>query len=126
MRGSLGATAFSIGSVVLLLLGIPFLAGDLPTAVWPRFSPISSESAGFVYLSRIIMSTHPFIALGMTESLITSGGNPFTEVVQLANSGRSISVPSPVDLVCGHVDDLYGHPTVDLCSSCSPDPASLS
>jgi len=95
MRGSLGATAFAIGSVVLLLLGIPFLVVIFLLLFGRDASSDLFQSAGFVYISRIVMSTHPFIALGMTENVISSGGSAFVEVVQIANSGRSVSVPSP-------------------------------
>lgn len=95
IRGSLGATAFAIGSVVLLLLIVPFLifvflllfGRDLPTT--------TLESLPFIYFSRIAMAAHPFIALGMTESQLSSGSSPFLEVIQLSNSTATISVPSP-------------------------------
>jgi hypothetical protein len=46
-----------------------------------------------VYVSRIFIATHPFIALGVTETQLSAGGSPFFEVV---NSGSAeLLVPSP-------------------------------
>jgi hypothetical protein len=45
-----------------------------------------------MYLSRMFLAMHPFIALGMTESDIASGNSAWIETVQL--SGTSVPVPS--------------------------------
>jgi ABC-2 type transport system permease protein len=95
MRGSLGATAFAIGSVVLILLGIPFLIVIFLLLFGSNAAPDFYESLFFIYISRIFMSSHPFIALGMTESLLASGSSPFTEQVVINSSGGTVTVPSP-------------------------------
>jgi ABC-type transport system involved in multi-copper enzyme maturation permease subunit len=93
MRSTLGATSFALGSIILMLLGVPFLAviftlifGSGNTAEWTR-------SAVFVYLGGAFISTHPFIALGTTEVLLSSGENPFFSVVD--PGGANVLVPAP-------------------------------
>jgi ABC-type transport system involved in multi-copper enzyme maturation permease subunit len=92
LRGSLGATAFAIGSVLLLLLGVPFLAVMFTLIFGQDSSSGLFESAAFLYLSRMFLSTHPFIALGMTEASIESGNSAWIEIVPVA--GASVPVPS--------------------------------
>jgi ABC-type transport system involved in multi-copper enzyme maturation permease subunit len=95
MRGSLGATAFSIGSVVVILLGVPFLMVIFLIIFGRGDTSDLFESPFFIYLSRIAFGLHPFIALGITESLLSSGSSPFVEVVPTSAVGRSITLPSP-------------------------------
>jgi ABC-2 type transport system permease protein len=95
MRGSLGATAFSIGSVVLILLGIPFLVVIFLLLFGRDASSDLFEAPFFIYMSRIIMCAHPFIALGLTDTLISSGSSPWFETVTLNSSGATLAVPSP-------------------------------
>lgn len=92
MRGSLGATAFAIGSVLMILLGIPFLAVIFTLIFGRDASAGIFESAAFVYLSRIFLTTHPFIALGMTEAALSNGSSPWIE--RVSASGATIPVPS--------------------------------
>lgn len=95
MRGSLGATAFSIGSVVLILLGIPFLVVIFLLLFGRDASSDLFEAPFFIYMSRIIMCAHPFIALGFTDQLISSGSSPWFETVTLSASGTTMQIPSP-------------------------------
>ncbi len=94
MRGSLGATSFSIGSVLIWLLGHPFLIVIFLLLFTRDGSADLFESNGFIYASRLFLSTHPFIALGLTETALTAGGTPWVEVLPLTSSGRSITIPS--------------------------------
>jgi ABC-2 type transport system permease protein len=93
IRGSGGATAFSIGSVIIWLLGIPFLIVIFLLLFGRDISTDLFESTGFIYISRTFMSMHPFIAMGMTEAALSSGSNIWVETVSLNSSGRSISIP---------------------------------
>jgi ABC-2 type transport system permease protein len=95
MRGSLGATSFSIGSVVLILLGIPFIV-VIVLVIFSTGGSDMFESPLIIYLSRILLASHPFIALGMTENLLSTGSSPFIEeVVVSPSTGGTIPVPSP-------------------------------
>lgn len=94
MRGSLGATSFSIGSVLIWLLGHPFLIVIFLLLFTRDGSADLFESNGFIYASRLFLSVHPFIALGLTETALAGGGTPWLEVIPLTSSGRSITVPA--------------------------------
>jgi ABC-type transport system involved in multi-copper enzyme maturation permease subunit len=98
-RSSLGATSFALGSIIMMLLGIPFLVVVFGLVFGRDMSSDVFESVAFVYLSRLFISAHPFIALGVTESQIASGGNPLYEVVDA--SGAGLLVPSPWLLYLG-------------------------
>ncbi|HMO56735.1 MAG TPA: ABC transporter permease [Roseiflexaceae bacterium] len=91
-RSSLGATSFALGSIIMKLLGIPFLAVMFMLAFARDVSSDITSSVLFVYLSRLFISAHPFIALGITEAHLASGGNPFFEVIDIP--GSSLILPS--------------------------------
>ena len=92
MGSTLGATSFSLGSIILMLGGIPFLAGIF-TLIFGRGSSDWMRSAAFIYLGGAFISTDPFIALGATELLITTGENPFFSIID--PRGANILIPSP-------------------------------
>ena len=93
MRSSLGATSFSLGSIILMLLGIPFLAviyALITNAGLPRGW---LGSTILVYVGGAFLSAHPFIALGLTEFLLIQGDSPFFSIVDYP--GGDILIPSP-------------------------------
>ena len=98
LRSTLGATSLALGSIIMMLLGIPFLALIFTLIFGRELAPAWVNSALFVYLSGAFLYSHPFIALQMTESQISSGESPFYSRVtvgsDLAVRGQ-ILVPSP-------------------------------
>ncbi|MCG8353454.1 MAG: ABC transporter permease [Chloroflexales bacterium] len=91
MRGTLGATVMSLGSIVLLLLIVPFIFAVTSVFVDRRFN--AWNDVVYVYVMGAWLCTHPFIALGMTEAFISDGQNPF--FFTLPWGGADILVPSP-------------------------------
>jgi len=93
MRSSLGATSFAIGTVIVILLGIPFLI-VIVTLILGSSAPSSLlDSLWFIYVSRLFIALHPFIALGTTASQLSSGESAFFEVVR--TGAANVVVPSP-------------------------------
>ncbi len=93
MHSTLGATSFALGSIILLLLGIPFVAAIFTLIFGQGAAPDWTRSAIFIYLSGAFVSIHPFIALGLSETLISNGDSPFYSVVD--PQGANIFIPSP-------------------------------
>lgn len=93
MRSSLGANSLALGTVTLLLLGIPFLSivGSLILQTSLRSL---ENSVAFLYVSGLVLSLHPFIALGLTELLLSEGRNPFFTFFDFAD-GSQVLIPSP-------------------------------
>lgn len=92
MRSTLGASSLALGSVLLMLIGIPFL--------WFIFSlligsgnNLARNSPALIYLGGAALFSHPFIALAFTESLLREGRGMFYTFVT-TNTGE-IAVPSP-------------------------------
>ncbi|MGQ9547224.1 MAG: ABC transporter permease [Roseiflexus sp.] len=93
LRSSLGATSFAIGTVIAILLGIPFLI-VIVTLILGANAPSSLlDSHWFIYISRLFIALHPFIALGTTASQLSNGESPFFEIAR--TSTANIVVPSP-------------------------------
>ena len=92
MRSTLGASSLAIGTVVLKLLGIPFLA--VLAAIASGFgSWIWGGSAALAFFSRLFLSVHPFAALLLTETSLQSGDSAWLVSTPL-NDGTSVLLPS--------------------------------
>ncbi|HEX5689722.1 MAG TPA: ABC transporter permease, partial [Roseiflexaceae bacterium] len=93
MRGTLGATILSLGSVILMVLFTPFV-WVMSTLIFARGSNMAIvRSALYVYGGGAFISTNPFIALGLTEASLSNGDHPLYTVVR--PGGRDFVVPSP-------------------------------
>lgn len=78
MRGTLGATVLAQGSIVLVLLGIPFIF-LVTSAIFSTNDATRdlTNSPPFIYGFGALLFSHPFIALGYSEVLLKEGANPF-------------------------------------------------
>jgi ABC-2 type transport system permease protein len=90
MRTTLSATVMAQGTVIFVLLFIPFLF-VVSSLITNAFN--GSSGVIFVYLMGLMLSAHPFIALGITATSLVNGENPFYFTVP-TNAGEVI-VPSP-------------------------------
>jgi ABC-type transport system involved in multi-copper enzyme maturation permease subunit len=95
MRGTLGATVMAQGTVLLWLLGVPFLALIFGTIfVEHDFLNDFMDTPFAIYLVGIVLCSHPFIALGITQVQLSSGENPFFFTVDTVG-GVDVLAPSP-------------------------------
>ena len=98
LRTTLGANSMSLGTVLLMLLGIPFLALIFTLIFGRELSPDWINSTLFKFAAGAFLYLHPFIALQATEVQIASGESIFYSRVAIgadALNGGSIIVPSP-------------------------------
>lgn len=97
MRSTLAATVIAQGTVVMILLAIPFVFAIL-SLLTDAFNGLNS--AVYVYGMGLLLSLHPFIALGLTAASLAQGENPF--FFDVPSRAGDLLVPSPwlVYLVC--------------------------
>ena len=98
LRTTLGANSMSIGTIIMMLLGIPFLALIFGLIFGRDLSPEWLNSLVFKLLAGIFLYSHPFIALQQTEAQITSGENPFYTYISIGTDAAArgqLPVPSP-------------------------------
>jgi ABC-2 type transport system permease protein len=90
MRSTLAANVMALGSVIFLLLFIPFIL-----VVVSLITGAFDETPGivFIYTMGLLLCAHPFIALGITEAALTGGENPF--YFTLPSKGGDLLLPSP-------------------------------
>jgi ABC-type transport system involved in multi-copper enzyme maturation permease subunit len=95
MRGTLGATVMAQGTVLLWLLGVPFLALIFGSIfVEHDFFNDFMDTPLAVYLVGAVLCSHPFIALGITQVQLSSGENPFFFTMDIGQ-GVEVLAPSP-------------------------------
>jgi ABC-type transport system involved in multi-copper enzyme maturation permease subunit len=90
MRTTLSATVMSLGTVILILIFIPFLfvVGSL---IGNAFSGL--PGVAYVYGMGLMLSAHPFIALGITATSLANGDGPF--LFEVTTNSGPLLVPSP-------------------------------
>lgn len=90
MRTTLTATVMSQGTIIFIQLIIPFLfvVGSLLTNSFN-----GQPSVIYVYVMGLLLSLHPFIALGITAAALANGENSFYFDVPTAQG--DVPVPSP-------------------------------
>ena len=95
MRSTLAATVMAQGTVIMLLLLIPFLfvVGSLLTDSFSHQPGIL-----YIYTVGLLLSAHPFIALGLTAGFLYSGEGPL--LIKIPLSAGDIMVPSPWLVYC--------------------------
>lgn len=90
MRTTLAATVMAQGSVILVLLMVPFLfvVGSL---LGDSFN--GSPGPLYVYGMGLLLSLHPFIALGITAASLAEGEGPF--LIEIPSDVGQLPAPSP-------------------------------
>jgi ABC-2 type transport system permease protein len=90
MRTTLTATVMSQGTIIFIQLIIPFLfvVGSLLT---DSFS--GTPGIIYVYVMGLLLSFHPFIALGITATALANGESAF--YFEVPTSQGDVLVPSP-------------------------------
>lgn len=93
MRSTLAANSLAIGSVILMLLGIPFLAIVFTILIGTNLNSLFA-SIPLLYIGGAFLVVHPFIALFLTEQLLSEERGLFYTFIDLPNGGQTL-VPSP-------------------------------
>ncbi len=90
MRTTLAATVMAQGSIILLLLSIPFLfvISSLLVGAWSDMS-----SALYILAMGLLLSMHPFTALGISTAMIASGEDAL--MVSIPSLQGDLLLPSP-------------------------------
>src|SRR5262245_27623437 len=98
LRTTLGANSMSVGTIIMMLLGIPFLALIFSLIFGRDLSPEWLNSIIFKVIAGVFLYSHPFIALQVTEAQIEGGESAFYSRISigtdLASRGQLL-VPSP-------------------------------
>jgi ABC-2 type transport system permease protein len=90
MRTTLAATVMAQGTIILVLLIIPFLYVVVSLLSGAFNGPSDAFS---VYGLGLLLCAHPFIALGYTAISLAEGENPF--LISLSSDIGEIPAPSP-------------------------------
>src|SRR4051794_7233660 len=72
MRSTVAATVLTYGTLLLFLAGLPFI-WIVMTAVFGTVPSPITQSVPFIYLSGLVLSTNPIIAMGISENYVRSG-----------------------------------------------------
>ncbi|MGQ9480330.1 ABC transporter permease [Chloroflexus sp.] len=90
MRSTLGATVMAQGTVIAILLLVPFLFFVISLLIG-AFD--ADPSPLYIYTMGPFICLHPFIALGITAAILEEGGDPWLWTVP--SSVGDLTVPLP-------------------------------
>lgn len=90
MRSTLGATVMAQGTVIAILLLVPFLFFVISLLIG-AFD--TDPSPLYIYTMGPLICLHPFIALGITATILEAGGDPWLWTVP--SSVGDLTVPLP-------------------------------
>lgn len=90
MRSTLGATVMAQGTVIAILLLVPFLFFVISLLIG-AFD--ADPSPLYIYTMGPLICLHPFIALGITATILEAGGDPWLWTVP--SSVGDLTVPLP-------------------------------
>ncbi|WP_124681999.1 ABC transporter permease [Candidatus Viridilinea mediisalina] len=90
MRTTLAATVMAQGSVILILLAVPFILTISTILLDPV---INFDSPLFIYSMGFILCLHPFIALGASAVMLGEGEGPF--YFTMTSTQGDLLVPAP-------------------------------
>lgn len=90
MRSTLGATVMAQGTVIAILLLVPFLFFVISLLIG-AFD--TDPSPLYIYTMGPLICLHPFIALGITATILEAGGDPWLWTVP--SSVGNLTVPLP-------------------------------
>ncbi len=93
MRSTLAASSLALGSVIVMLLGIPFIATVLTILIGANIDSLF-VSVPLLYIGGAFLVVHPFIALFLTEQLLSEERGLFYTFIDLPNGGQTL-IPSP-------------------------------
>lgn len=90
MRSTLGATVMAQGTVIAILLLVPFLFFVISLLI-DAFN--GQPTPLYVYTMGAFLCLHPFIALGITAGALETGSGPW--LWEVPSSAGNLTVPSP-------------------------------
>lgn len=106
VRTSVGSNVLTYGTILFQLIGIPILYYAI-TAIIGAYSynpnantPTLTSQEWFWYMSGVILSSHPLIAMGLSEAFLSRGDSLFIYTSTQMLNGKTLLVVSPWLLFC--------------------------
>jgi len=103
LRNSVSSNVLTYGTIIVQVLIIPLLYLVITTTMGAYYNPNGpplSSTEPFIYTSGIILSSHPLIAMILSETLLLNGDSLFIYTSTTLSNGHTILVVSPWLLFC--------------------------
>ena len=103
VRSSVASNVLTYGTMLFQMLGIPFIYFMFASAAYAsQYSggtPLSQQE-GFLYMSGIILSLNPVIAMGLSERFYLEGDPLFIYTTDKLIAGKELFIVSPWLVFC--------------------------
>ncbi|HKP51814.1 MAG TPA: ABC transporter permease subunit [Chloroflexia bacterium] len=106
VKTSVASNVLTYGTILFLTLGVPFIYYIVTTMTMTSsyYGTSSVNTEGFFYFSLIMLSSHPVIALGMSEMYYLRGDSLFIYTTDnwgmFSSNGNTVLIISPWLLFC--------------------------
>ena len=104
LRSSVASNVLTYGTIIFQMLIVPFIYGLVISMIGAfAYNPTGQSIAnteGFFYASGLVLSSHPIIAMGISDSFIVNGDPLFIYTNTTYQQGHTLFVISPWLLFC--------------------------
>lgn len=100
LRSSVASNVLTYGTILFLLIGIPFLYLTVTSIMTASSGGTVMNEPAFYYASGITLSSNPLIAMGISETFYTQGDSLFIYTTTRFLNGQPLLVVSPWLLFC--------------------------
>jgi hypothetical protein len=107
VRTSVGSNVLTYGTILFLLIGLPLLYWSIVSIIMvPQYGsniPVSQrldQQPWFFYLSGIILSMQPLVAMAISEGFLNMGHSLFVYTTKDFMNGRDMLIVSPWLVFC--------------------------
>ncbi|HYP41370.1 MAG TPA: hypothetical protein VEX13_13505, partial [Chloroflexia bacterium] len=100
LRSSVASNVLTYGTILFLLIGIPFLYLTITSIMTASSGGSVTSEPAFYYASGVVLSSNPMIAMGLSEMLYSQGDSLFVYTSTRLLNGHTLLVVSPWLIFC--------------------------
>jgi hypothetical protein len=104
LKSSVGSNVLTYGTILFQLVGIPLLYVTITTTMQVYYDPSGgtpiAQTPGFIYVSGLVLSSQPLIAMSLSEFFLSQGKSLFIYVDKDIINGQELLVMSPWLVFC--------------------------
>ena len=100
LRSSVGSNVLTYGTILFLLLGVPFLYVTIASIMGASSGGRLTSEPAFYYVSGTVLSSNPLVAMGISEALYSQGDALFVYTSTSLLNGHTLLVVSPWLIFC--------------------------
>jgi ABC-type transport system involved in multi-copper enzyme maturation permease subunit len=100
LRSSVASNVLTYGTILFLLIGVPFLYLTVTSIMTASSGGTVTNEPAFYYVSGVVLSSNPLVAMGISEALYSQGDSLFIYTTTNFLNGQPLLIVSPWLVFC--------------------------